>query len=219
METTTLSEQDDKYVKGWSWGAFFGSWIFLFVNKQKKWGWKILALFIFIQLCNYVPVVSVAANGFGRTLGIIYLGVCIWLGVRGREMVWKSGVYSSVEQFRAKQSLVTKLNVVFIIVTIGLSIYSFVSLVGPAINHPELIDQQIMQQALLKEKSTTPNVNDADFEQGYNKGLADGKAKVARSFTADQTTSYQDGYSYGYGVACMKIYNNQALCINKMLGR
>ena len=216
---TTLSEQDDKYVKGWSWGAFFGSWIFLFVNKQKKLGWKIFGLFVLIQLCTYVPVISAAAHDFSRTLSLIYFGVGIWVAVRGREMVWKSGVYSSVEQFRARQPLVTKLNVLFVVVAIGFSIYSLYYFFGPAIKHPELIDQQIMQQALVKEKSTNANVSDIDFTQGYTLGFADGKVQANHSLTADHNTSYQDGYNYGYGIGCMKIYNNQGLCLNKMLGK
>ena len=214
----TLSEKDDKYIKGWSWGAFFGSWIFLFVNKQKKLGWKILALFVFIQLFNYVPIIAAQANGFGKTLGIIYLGVGIWLGIRGREMVWKSGVYSSVEEFQKKQSLVTKLTVAYIIVMISLSIYSFVSIAGKYISHPEILDQQVMEQALIKAKSSNSNINDSEFRQGYQKGMTDGKADVAQSFTADQTSSYQDGYRYGYGVACMTIHNDQTICLKKLLG-
>lgn len=96
-----LSDNDHKYIKGWSWGAFFGSWIFLFVNKQKKLGWKILGLFILIQLIRNVPMFATLGQ-IGGTLGLVYFGISVWLGVRGREIVWGSGIYASVEEFQKK---------------------------------------------------------------------------------------------------------------------
>ena len=214
----TLSEKEEKYIKSWSWGAFFGSWIFLFVNKQYKLGWKILALYIFMGLFSYVPMFVIQANGFGKILNLIYLGVIIWLSIRGREIVWKSKIYTSVENFKKKQSLVAKLNVVLFVVTFTLMIFSFVSTYGKFVGHPELIDQAVMQEALVKAKSSDSNINDSEFEQGYQKGITDGNADIARTFIADQASSYQAGYPYGYAVACMKIHNDQTLCMKKALG-
>lgn len=212
----TLSEQDSKFIKGWSCGAFFGSWIFLFVNKQKKLGWKILGLFILIQLIRNVPMFATLGQ-IGGTLGLVYFGISVWLGVRGREIVWGSGVYASVEEFQKKQSLVTKLNIMYIIALIALGGYLLFSTFGQYVKNPALLDQQIMQQALVKAKTSHPDINDSEFEQGYKKGMGEGKTDILPSFVADQTSSYQTGYMSGYIVACMEIHNDQMLCMKKIL--
>lgn len=100
---------------------------------------------------------------------------------------------------------------------IALGNYLFFSTFGQYIKNPALLDQEIMQQALVKVKTTQPDINDSEFEQGYKKGMTEGKADTSPSFVADQTSSYQTGYMSGYIVACMEVHNDQMLCTKKVL--
>jgi hypothetical protein len=64
-------------VKGWSWGAFFFSWIWAIFNRT------------YIGLLALIPYV-----GFF---------VAIWLGVKGREMAWKNKHWDNLEHFNRVQ--------------------------------------------------------------------------------------------------------------------
>lgn len=219
-----LSETEEKYIKGWSWGAFFGSWVFLFINKQYKLGWKILIVFIvnmFLQFAPWLEVMSLKdIDTYSSGLKIVYLGVGIWLGVRGREMVWKSGVYASVVEFQQKQKLVTKINILVIVMTMVASVFLMFSLVKPYMGNPELLDQKVMQEALISAKGNDSSLNDDEFKQGYQKGMTDSRNTAgATSFVADKTSSYRLGYQYGYMVYCMKALNNQSVCLKKVMGK
>lgn len=217
-----LTEVEDKYIKGWSWGAFFGSWVFLFINKQTKLAWKILVVFIvniFLQFAPWLDVMSLKdIDTYSSALKIVYLGIGIWLGIRGREMVWKSGTYASVQEFQLKQKLVTKINILVIVVTMIGSGFMMYSLVKPYMANPELVDQKVMQEAFADARTRNTNLNDAEFMQGYQAGRIDGEnVKLTTSFIADKTSSYQMGYQYGFVVYCMKITNDNASCVKKIM--
>jgi putative copper export protein len=64
-------------VSGWSWGAFFLSWIWAVFNKTRH---GLLAL---------VPYVGFL--------------VAIYLGVKGRELAWRNKRWESLEQFNQVQ--------------------------------------------------------------------------------------------------------------------
>lgn len=64
-------------VKGWSWGAFLLNWIWAIGNKT------------WIGLLALVPVIG--------------LGICIWLGIQGREMAWKNKQWKNLEHFNRVQ--------------------------------------------------------------------------------------------------------------------
>lgn len=214
----TLSEVDSKYIKGWSLGAFLGPWIFLFVHKQNKIAWKFLVCFILIQIINLVPIIKAQAGNLGSILSFIYFGYSIWLGIKGREIVWDSKVYNSIEEFKKKRSLIINLVILNIIVVFGLTIYPILSAVAPIVKNPQMMSQNIEQQAFNSAKSKNPNINEIEFKAGYQKGNTDGKINTNLSFISDQTSSYQDGYKYGFMVSCMEVNNNQNLCFKKALG-
>lgn len=215
------SLEEDKYIKGWSWGGFFGSWIFLFINKQTKLASKIFFLFLFVNFVRYAPWMNIIslqeANTYGNMLNMIYFGLSIWVGIRGREMVWKSGVFASVADFKLKQKLVTKLNILFIICMIIISMFLTISFAKPYIDNPELLDQKIMQGAFSEARSGNSNLDEGEFNIGYIQGIKDGTSTTTTSFIADKTSSYQSGYRYGYMVSCMKVFNNQSLCVEKAI--
>jgi hypothetical protein len=64
-------------VKAWSWGGFLLNWIWAI--RFRVW-WGLLAL---------VPVVG--------------LGIAIWLGIKGREMAWRKGGWTSAAEFNRVQ--------------------------------------------------------------------------------------------------------------------
>jgi len=211
-----LSEKDEKYIRGWSWGAFFGSWIFLFVNKQHKLGLKFLALAIITGLFNNIPILILHSKGFRGLLALISLGLTIWLAIRGREIVWKSGVYSSVEEFRKKQSLVTKLILALFIIMITFIFFTATSSTLRNIRNPEPTNEQIMKKALSAAIVDNGHIEEIEFTQGYEAGMIDGKTNTSTSFISNQTSSYQIGYQYGFQVACVQIYDNNEFCLRRL---
>ncbi|MHB8651846.1 MAG: hypothetical protein ACYC8S_01790 [Minisyncoccota bacterium] len=54
-----LTEADTKYIKGWSWGGFVGTWVFLFVHKQRSWGWKIFGLTLVIWFLQFALLLNI----------------------------------------------------------------------------------------------------------------------------------------------------------------
>ncbi len=217
-----LTPEEEKYIKGWSWGGFFGSWIFLFINKQTKLASKILFLFLVVNFVRYAPwmgIISIqAADEYGNALNLVYFGLTIWIAIKGREIVWNSGIYTSVADFQLKQKLVSKLNVLFIICMAIVSILLTLSFAKPYINNPELLEQKLMQGAFEEARSNNHNLDENEFNTGYIQGITDGKdTATSSSFIADKTTDYQSGYRYGYMVSCMNVTNNQNICAEKVI--
>jgi len=85
--TNTSSSQDPHYcppsAKGWSWGAFFFSWLWGICND------------VYWPLIMLIPVV-------GQIAGLIIVFV---LGANGKEMAWKNGNWRTedVAEFNRKQ--------------------------------------------------------------------------------------------------------------------
>jgi hypothetical protein len=68
-------------INGWSWGAFVFSWIWSFANGLPFWG--ILTLLLSPVWLNIIPAIV--------------------LGVKGREYVWKTGKFATVDKFMQVQ--------------------------------------------------------------------------------------------------------------------
>jgi hypothetical protein len=219
-----LSEADEKYIKGWSWGGFFGHWVFLFVHKQKNYGWRVLLMYVISFILGIIPftglpVPTSGISGLRSLVGIIILGIILWLGIRGREIVWKSGVYSTVEDMKKRQKLATKLTIAYILAFLIIYMGIIFTVAKKYVGHPELIDQQIMQQALTNAKSKDPNLVETDFKDGYSAGKVDGPGtSTTPTFIQDKDKSFQEGYTYGYGVSCMQKYNDKMTCTKNLLG-
>lgn len=88
-------------VKGWAWGAFLWNWIWAIRNRV--W-WGLLAL---------IPYV-----------GII---VAFWLGFKGRELSWKTGIWRSVEEFQASQR---RWSIWGLIIVVGISFVGIIAAVS-----------------------------------------------------------------------------------------
>lgn len=75
----------DRAIESWNWGAFFGSWFWGVFNGVY---WPLFILLI---------------------IGIPYLGqvcslcLCVYLGVNGSKMAWRSGRFSSFHSFKKAQ--------------------------------------------------------------------------------------------------------------------
>jgi len=87
-----LSEEDFRYVTGWSWGAFFGSVVWALGNKLWLWA-----------LGTLVP----------------FWNVFVWikLSVDGRQMAWESST-ESIVAFRKRQKVVAWVVAVLIVLAI-----------------------------------------------------------------------------------------------------
>ncbi len=213
--------QDNTFIKKWSWSAFLGTWVFCFANKQYKLGVKFLLFFLVLNFLSYAPwlgVTSFATIGSaGSTLRLVFLGFSVWLGIRGQEIVWKSGVWKTQEEFLRKQKFARKLVVVYFIALLVISLVSFGLVLKPYIQNPELINQKIMSEALVEARKSNQDLNTTEFEGGYKIGIQDGQnIETQKSFVANQSRSYQDGYRYGYTVSCAA-KNTQDICLKKLL--
>lgn len=213
-----------KYIKSWSWGGFFVPWIFLFINKQKKLAWKILILFVLIQIVSFLPFFNISGTSLSmignlKFLNIIYFGVCIWIGVRGREMVWDNKVYPSVEELKTKQKSVTKFNWIFLLSFWIICMALYMSFAVKYIQNPAALENQIMEMALSDAKSKDINLNQDEFKAGYSFATST-DIEISTSTKVmlfSKTDSYRKGFLYSYSIFCMDKYDNEMACTKKIL--
>lgn len=222
METPpNVPVQNNNFIKKWSWSAFLGTWLFLFANKQYKLGVKFFLFFLVLNFLFYAPWLDITnfatIGSSAKTLQLVFLGVSIWLGIQGQEIVWKSGVWKTQEEFLRKQKFAGKLIVIYFIVFTAISIFSFILVFKPYIEDPILLDQKVMSEALMIVQKRNKNIDTIEFENGYHLGIKDGQnIEVKKSFIADQSSSYQEGYRSGYAISCAEKYN-QTSCFKKLL--
>lgn len=79
---------------GWNWGAFYFTWIWLFNHKMAA---LAIGLIVFSVLSFFVPFI-----------GILGLGISIWLGVSGNKLGWQNRRFDSVEDFKNCQGVWAK---------------------------------------------------------------------------------------------------------------
>lgn len=218
---TSVPAQNNDFIKEWSWSAFLGTWVFCFANRQYKLGTKFFLFFLVLNFLSYAPWLGItsfsAIGSAGGTLRLVFLGFSIWLGIKGQEIVWKSGVWQTQEEFVRKQKFTAKLVAVYFIALLAISLVSFGLLLKPYIQNPELMDQKIMSEALTEARKSNSDTNTTEFESGYKIGVNDGRnIEAQKTFVANQSSSYQNGYRYGYTVSCAK-ENTQEICLKKLL--
>lgn len=83
VESSLAQNQNREQVHKWSWGGFGLGWVYLAGNGA---GVSYAALFL---LLNFVPIVNLFA--------------WIYLGIKGREIVWKKRKGESYEEFVSSQ--------------------------------------------------------------------------------------------------------------------
>jgi hypothetical protein len=89
-------------IKGWSWGAFFLSWIWAGFNKT------------YIGLLAFVPYV-----------GII---MAVILGIKGREWAWRNKRWDSVEHFNRVQRRWSIAGLVLVFGAMALGIFAAIAI-------------------------------------------------------------------------------------------
>lgn len=75
----------DKAIKKWNWGAFCCTWLWGLFNKTY---WPLLFL-----LLGCIPFLGFVSGIF----------LCVYLGLNGSKIAWKSGKYSDFESFKRAQ--------------------------------------------------------------------------------------------------------------------
>jgi hypothetical protein len=218
--------EDQKYIKGWSWGGFFGGWIFLFVHKQKSLAWKLFGLFVVAFVVAWTPfvfgILSRGLSVFSMLLSITILAVMVWLGIRARKMVWDSGVYTTVAEMKKRQRLATKLTILYFVLIIVLSmvlgILTAMKYAAQQSAHPQAVNQSLMLQALQNAKTKNPTIVDAEFNAGYVEGSIYGPDNTKTTALATTATnSYKLGYGYGFTIECLQKYNDEQACSTRVM--
>ena len=230
-----MTVDDTKYTKGWSWGGFFAPWIFMFVHKQKKLGWLIVLMPIAVWAINFWSIFSKSGNaglvkGLGvlaMLIGLTRLIVSIVVGINGRSMVWKKGVYTSVDAMKKRSKFGGTLTIVYVIVAviIGFALITLnaaktiaqksheISAAATSATAGTIVTDDVMHEALADAKIKYPMITDADFIRGYMIGTVYGAdSTLAPKSIQNETPSFAVGYSYGFGVSCMQKYDDKATC-------
>jgi hypothetical protein len=214
-------EIDSKNIGKWSTSAFFGTWVWLYYHKQNGLATKIFLFWLALFFINILPwITSTSLMGIAshlQTLQYVYLGVSIWLGIKGREIVWNSGVYQSVALFEEKQEIVVKWVVAYVLAFLIGSIVITGIVMKPYIDDPALMDQRIREEVYQEARAGNSALNGPEFYQGYDIGLEDGKISGDPKVNPTKSSSYKEGYRYGYMVSCMKESNSEEICVKKVL--
>ena len=95
----------DPFLQKWNWGAFLLSWIWAFGHGLALWG--------------VIGLVGAFIPGIG---GLVALGVAIYLGIKGNNLAWETGKYSSIEVLKETEQKWTKWAIILFFV--GLVIFA-----------------------------------------------------------------------------------------------
>ncbi len=92
-----VSLQAERELGKWNWGAFYFGWLWGIFNKVY------VAL---VQLVVSILSFAFSVMGLGviaPIIGLINIGISIWLGVKGSQMAWDNGAYRNLEHFRSSR--------------------------------------------------------------------------------------------------------------------
>ncbi len=95
----------DPFLQKWNWGAFLLSWIWAFGHGLALWG--VIGL-----VAGFIP-------GIG---GLAALGVAIYLGLKGNNLAWETGRYTSIEVLKDTERRWTKWAIILFFV--GLAVFA-----------------------------------------------------------------------------------------------
>ncbi len=101
----------DPFLEKWNWGAFLLSWIWAFGHGLTLWG--VLGLVV-----GFVPGVG----------GLVALGIAIYLGLKGNQLAWETGKYSSIEVLKETEQKWTKWAIIFFVIGLALFVVSMVAI-------------------------------------------------------------------------------------------
>lgn len=91
------SVQAEGEISKWNWGAFYFGWIWGVFNKV-----YISLLQLLISALSFA-VTIIGLGIISPFLGLINIGISIWLGVKGSRMAWDNGAYRNLEHFRSSR--------------------------------------------------------------------------------------------------------------------
>jgi hypothetical protein len=83
-----LTAEQVKFIKSWSWAAFFGSIIWVLGNRLYNWA-------LIFLLVGIIPFAS--------------LIISVYLGMSGRQLAWQKGKWSSYDEFYLRQRKLDKI--------------------------------------------------------------------------------------------------------------
>jgi len=100
-----------RHVRGWNWGAFFLNWIWAFSHGLTWWGVGLLVLAILSVFVPFLP--------------LVFLGVTIYIAIRGSEMAWERRHFRDLADFRAVQTAWRNWGIVVFIFEVLLGVFLF----------------------------------------------------------------------------------------------
>ncbi len=106
-----VTSSTDPFLEKWNWGAFLLSWIWAFGHGLTLWG--VLGLVV-----GFVPGVG----------GLVALGIAIYLGLKGNQLAWETGKYSSIEVLKETEQKWTKWAIIFFVIGLALFVVSMVAI-------------------------------------------------------------------------------------------
>jgi len=101
----------DAFLEKWNWGAFLLSWIWAFGHGLSLWG--VIGL-----VAGFIPGVG----------GLVALGIAIYLGLKGNQLAWETGKYSSIEVLKETEQKWTKWAIILFVVGLVLFVVSMVAI-------------------------------------------------------------------------------------------
>ena len=148
-------------VKGWSWGAFFLSWIWAIGNRT------------WIGLLALIPYVNIV--------------VMIWLGVKGREMAWKNRAWRDLDHFNSVQKKWSQWGIGLACASFVLGIVAAIG--APAYKQYKAKEAEAQLQSILEDAtpkaSSSPTV---EVNSGQNT-IAEGNVYYANGLLPSIATS------------------------------
>lgn len=96
---------EDAFVRKWSWGGFFLGFIWALAS-------RLYGLAILFLVLSFIPIVN--------------LILAIYLGIKGRGLVWKSGKWTDMGQFTQRQKLLDKIGIILFFVLLVIYILMWV---------------------------------------------------------------------------------------------
>lgn len=98
-----LTREQTEFINGFSFGALFLNWLWLFASRlYSKW-WVIILLFI--------PLINLSA--------------IIWLGIHGKAMAWEEGRWSDFNKFRDRQITLDRVGLVIFCISLFIGIFAY----------------------------------------------------------------------------------------------
>jgi len=109
MENTVAVNPQEKFIGGWSWGAFFLGFIWALASRLYLYG-------VLMLVASFIPVVNLA--------------VWIYFAIAGKKVSWAKGQWESFEVFEKRQRLLNKIGLVVFLVMILLAAFAIVRFVA-----------------------------------------------------------------------------------------